>query len=423
MTKLTKYQFCKLYEMSSGISSKSEQSGHGSPFLSFSTVFNNYFIPDDLPDLMDVSDKEKEKYSILKGDIFLTRTSEVVDELAMSSVALKDYPDATYSGFLKRLRPLQDDVTYYKYMAFYLRGDLFRRSMNNNAVLTLRASLNENIFSYLYLILPDYSEQVKIGDLLHLLNDKIILNNRMNAELESIAKILYDYWFVQFDFPGKDSKPYKSSGGMMVYDDCLKRKIPEDWKPGTLEELGEIVGGSTPSTKTESNFSQNGIPWITPNDLSNNLGNKYIAKGSIDITLEGFKSASLNLYPQGTILLSSRAPIGYMAIARNPLTTNQGFKSFIPSKEFSTEFVFYAVKNSMKAITQHASGSTFKEISGTVLKSIKICLPPNEIVCEYTRRVESIFARQNLLEQENDQLIQLRDWLLPMLMNGQVTVK
>ena len=150
--------------MSSGISSTPTQAGRGSPFVSFSTVFNNYFVPEELPDLMDTTKKDQEVYSVKKGDIFLTRTSETIDELGMSCVAVRDYPKATYSGFVKRLRPIQDDITYEKYMAFYLRSNLFRKTMTNNAVMTLRASLNEEIFSYLDLHLPDYDTQKNIGD-------------------------------------------------------------------------------------------------------------------------------------------------------------------------------------------------------------------------------------------------------------------
>jgi type I restriction enzyme S subunit len=111
-----------------------------------------------------------------------------------------------------------------------------------------------------------------------------------------------------------------------------------------------------------------------------------------------------------------------MAIARNELTTNQGFKSFIPSNGYSTAFIYYTVKNSLKAITKYASGSTFKEISAAVLKTVKISLPDSDIVGQFSKSVEPIFKRQDLLEQENQHLTQLRDWLLPMLMNGQVTV-
>ena len=159
MNSLKNYKFDELYEISSGISSKPEQAGHGFPFISFSTVFDNYFLPSSLPDLMDTSEKERITYSVKEGDIFLTRTSETLDELGMSCVAVKDMPNTTYSGFLKRLRPTQQDITYHKFMAFYLRSNLFRKAMKNNALMTLRASFNEQIFSYLDLILPEYKQQ------------------------------------------------------------------------------------------------------------------------------------------------------------------------------------------------------------------------------------------------------------------------
>lgn len=183
MSKLHKYAFADLYDMTSGISSTKEQAGHGSPFVSFSTVFNNYFLPDELTDLMDTSEREQETYSIRKGDILITRTSETVDELAMSCVALKDYPKATYSGFVKRLRPKTSGIAYDKYMAFFLRSQYFRKVINNNTIMTLRASFNEDMFSFLTLYLPDYEEQVKIGDMLYDIERKIRLNNCINDNL------------------------------------------------------------------------------------------------------------------------------------------------------------------------------------------------------------------------------------------------
>lgn len=268
----------------------------------------------------------------------------------------------------------------------------------------------------------DILDQQKLVSVLAALDAKIDCNSRINAELEAMAKTLYDYWFVQFDFPDANGKPYKSSGGKMVDNAALKREIPAGWRDGTLEDLGRIVGGSTPTTDNPANFTLNGTPWITPYDLSGNQGNKFITRGIQDVSDEGIKNASLKKYPTGTVLLSSRAPIGYMAIARNELTTNQGFKSFIPISGFSTAFIYYTVKGSLKTITQYASGSTFKEVSASVLKTVKIVLPESNIVDQFTDTVASIFKRQDLLEQENQQLAQLRDWLLPLLMNGQVTV-
>lgn len=266
---------------------------------------------------------------------------------------------------------------------------------------------------------PEYDVQVKIAVALRSLDSKIELNNRINAELEAMAKTIYEYWFVQFDFPDAQGRPYKSSGGKMVYNAPLKRKIPESWQDGSLGDLGQIVGGSTPTTTEEDNFDPNGIPWISPVDLSRNAA-KFISRGAMGVTEKGFKAASLKKYPKGTVLLSSRAPIGYMAIARNALTTNQGFKSFIPSKGFSTAFIYYTVDANLKSIHQSASGSTFKEVSGGVLKTIKTPLPPKDLVAKFTEKIQGIFDRQDLLEQENQQLAELRDWLLPMLMNGQV---
>ena len=243
MNKIIKHSFSQLYSMSSGISSTKEQAGHGSPFVSFSTVFNNYFLPDILPDLMDTSKQEQNIYSIKEGDILITRTSETIDELAMSCVAAKDYPSATYSGFTKRLRPKTEGITYHKYLAFYLRGKLFRKAVTNNAFMTLRASFNEDIFSFLSLYLPEYKEQVKIGDMLYLMEQKIQLNKSICFELESMAKTLYDYWFVQFDFPDENGRPYRASGGEMVWNPQLKREIPKGWEVGNLYSIADFVNG------------------------------------------------------------------------------------------------------------------------------------------------------------------------------------
>lgn len=283
-------------------------------------------------------------------------------------------------------------------------------------------TLNRNFVHELEANKPEPHAQQKIAVVLSTLDAKIDCNNRINAELEAMAKALYDYWFVQFDFPDAHGKPYKSSGGKMVYNAALKREIPDGWANGTLDDLGRIVGGSTPSTESPRNFTSEGTPWITPYDLSGNQGNKFITRGTQDVSEEGIKDASLKKLPAGTVLLSSRAPIGYMAIARTELTTNQGFKSFIPVNGFSTALIYYMVKGSLKTITQYASGSTFKEVSAGVLKTVKIVLPKSSVVEQFTDSVESIFKRQDVLEQENQQLAQLRDWLLPLLMNGQVTV-
>jgi type I restriction enzyme S subunit len=277
-------------------------------------------------------------------------------------------------------------------------------------------------------------EQKPIADILWSIEEKITLNQRINAELEAMAKLLYDYWFVQFDFPmsaaqakrlGKpklEGKPYKSSGGPMVYNAELKREVPEGWEAGTLADLGEIIGGSTPSKVNPELFTQNGTAWITPKDLSNNVGNRFITRGKTDVSTLGISSTSLKVMPPGTVLLSTRAPIGYMAIAREEVTTNQGFKSFVPNKGYSSEFIFETVRLYMPAIVGQSAGTTFKEVSKADLGAVKIALPPKALTDRLTELVAPIFQQQNVLELQNQELASLRDWLLPLLMNGQVRV-
>ncbi len=208
----------------------------------------------------------------------------------------------------------------------------------------------------------------------------------------------------------------------MVWNEELKREVPEGWRSGYLSDLGKIIGGSTPSRENPDFFTTDGIPWITPKDLSNNIGSKFIFKGELDVTTKGRESASLTIMPRGTILMSSRAPIGYLAISVSGVTTNQGFKSFIPEKPFTTEFVYYKLTEMMPVIENNASGSTFKEVSGSTLKGIKIIIPSDKVIEAFSKKVSPFFEKQENLQKQNQELSTLRDWLLPMLMNGQVTL-
>jgi type I restriction enzyme S subunit len=373
---------------------------------------------------MKFEDHEDERYSLKPGDLVICEGGEPGrcaiwrDKTIRIKIQKALHRLRVHEGF-------NSDFLYYRMFLAGKTGELERHFIGSTIKHLTGISLKQIGFDF-----PCETEQTKISLVLRALDDKIELNNRINKELEAMAKSLYDYWFVQFDFPfdftrGKpdpNGKPYKTSGGKMVYNSTLKREIPEGWEVGVLGDLGEIFGGSTPPTRERDNFSEKGIPWITPNDLSDNGNNVFISRGLTDVTEKGIKTASLKIAPAGTVLLSSRAPIGYTAIARNLVTTNQGFKSFIPNKGYSSEFILYAVKINLPIIVQNASGSTFKEISASVLKALTAILPGQEILKLFDERVTPIFQKINVLEKQNQQLEQLRDWLLPMLMNGQVRV-
>lgn len=350
---------------------------------------------------MDTSEKEQETYSIQNGDIFLTRTSEVIDELGMSSVAIKDYPNATFSGFLKRLRPTKSKVTYPKYMAFYLRSQLFRKTMTNNAVMTLRASLNEAIFSYFELFLPEYDDQVKAGDLLFLMNQKIELNNSINAELEAMAKTLYDYWFVQFDFPDANGKPYKTSGGKMVYNPELKRDVPEGWNSSDLGSIAELY---QPRTISEKQMSDDGKYLVYG---ANGIVGRYESYNHehsvIAITCRGNSCGEINITRPFSWITGN-------AMVVNPI-----------DKAFSIDYLFNTLKRS--AVNKVITGSAQPQITRTNLSPLKVISPPAILISNYSAIVSSGFVKRLAILEEIETLDKLRDWLLPMLMNGQVKVK
>ena len=416
MSKLTKYKFSDLYEMSSGISSSKQQAGHGSPFISFSTVFNNYFLPEELPDLMDTSLKEQEIFSVKKDDVFITRTSETVDALAMSCVAVKDYPKATFSGFVKRLRPKTTGIVYSKYIAFFLRSKYFRKVLDCNTIMTLRASFNEDMFSFLYLYLPDYEEQVRIGDLLYKMEMKIRTNNKINDNLEQQAKLIYDYWFTQFDFPDENGKPYCSSGGKMVWNEQLKRNIPENWKVAQLKDIFNVSG--KPISRDDCQTDA----YYTPIDV--------IPKRTM--TFAGGLSAaeansSLQVYEENNILLGAmRVYFHRVCISAQSGITRTTTLVLKPKVD---EYLGYAYQvlnddNAILYATQHSSGTQQPYIKwNDVLENYRFAMPSNpKLLYEYSKISEPLITKAKNCARETEQLRKLRDWLLPMLMNGQATI-
>ena len=277
-------------------------------------------------------------------------------------------------------------------------------------------------FTDIKIHLPDLPTQLRIAAILGSIDEKIELNRKKIAELEALAKTIYDYWFVQFDFPDKNGKPYKSSGGKMVWNEQLKREIPEGWEAGTVGELGEIVAGGTPSTDNPSYWSQDGIAWITPKDLSL-TNNKYIRHGEHDISEEGLRNSSAQLMPSRSVLLSTRAPIGYIAIADCDICTNQGFKSIVPNGNYGSEFIYYSLSALIPYIKTLGVGSTFAEVSKSALSVVQLVFPMKEIVMQFENVASQIGNSRRICELATEKLIRLRDTLLPLLMNGQVEVK
>ena len=241
----------------------------------------------------------------------------------------------------------------------------------------------------------DYETQLKISGILSSIEERVLLNTAINENLESQAQAFFINLFIT------NAKP--------------------EWKTGSVSDLGNVVGGGTPSKKVEEYYTNDGIAWITPKDLSNNKS-KFIAHGETDITDLGLAKSSATLMPKGTVLFSSRAPIGYIAIADGQVSTNQGFKSIVPFDNVGTAYVYYFLKENLSAIENVASGSTFKEVSGSTMKNFPTVIPDDDTLAEFKQFCSPLLEQQQALEYENRYLASLRDTLLPKLMNGEIDV-
>lgn len=280
-------------------------------------------------------------------------------------------------------------------MYYYLNQKSVIHTINTTSAQSAQPNINLKQIGEIKINLPDRKKQDHIVSLLSAIDLKISNNVEINDNLEQQAATYFQELFIN------NANPM--------------------WQISTISDLGTVVGGSTPSKTKPEYYTNNGIAWITPKDLSINKS-KFISHGENDITELGLKNSSATVMPKDTVLFSSRAPIGYIAIASNEVTTNQGFKSVIPYSEIGTAFVYFFLKHSLPVIESAASGSTFKEISGSAMKNIPAIIPDRNTLDQFNSFCAPIFAQQKILEEQNHSLAMLRDSLLPKLMSGAIDI-
>lgn len=279
------------------------------------------------------------------------------------------------------------------YIRFVVMSSDFQNYLQNQATGTTIKNVSLKQMREYPFLLPPLEVQVAISEILLALNDKIELNQKINENLERQAQAMFQELFINNALP--------------------------DWKNGTISDFGAVIGGGTPSKSKAEYYTDKGIAWITPKDLSMNKS-KFISHGENDITELGLKNSSATIMPEGTVLFSSRAPIGYIAIADGEVTTNQGFKSVVPKPEIGMAYVYYFLKHNLPTIEGMASGSTFKEVSGSVMKSVPAKIPDGGTLSKFNDFCGPLFEQQKQLEKENRALTELRDTLLPKLMAGEI---
>lgn len=266
--------------------------------------------------------------------------------------------------------------------------------------------------------IPGMEEQKKVAGLLKDVDAKIDCNNRINAELEAMAKTLYDYWFVQFDFPNFNGKPYKSAGGKMVYNATLKREIPLGWHDSSVLAVADLLGGGTPKKK-KSEYWSGDIPFFTPTDAD---GTIFKFSTADYITDEGLKGSSTKLFGKHTVFITARGSVGRLVLAGVDMAMNQSCYALRAKAGISHVFLFFLAKELIHHLHVKSSGSVFDSIVSNDIELTKLVIPEAEVIEKFAVVVEPAFEKIANNTKENQQLAQLRDWLLPLLMNGQATV-
>lgn len=381
--KWEKVKLGELYEVHNGLSKAGKFFGEGYPFLTFSTVFNNYFIPKQITDLVQSTEKEQESYSIRRGDVFVTRTSETSDELGMSCVALKDYPMATYNGFTKRMRPITNRVLP-EYIGYYMSLPNFRGEFRAFSTMTTRASLRNEDLLGLEVKLPSIEIQKQIADILSAYDDLIENNQKQIKLLEEATQRLYKEWFVDLRFPGHENTKIVDG-------------VPEGWSRTNINEILTFHRGYD----------------LTKNEMK---AGRYPVVGST--TVIGYHN-EFKIKGPGIVTGRSGSLGKYQFIWDNFWPHNTSL--YISDYKDHNIFFVYSLLQTVDFASLN-NGGAIPTLNRNVLSNIEVIEPTDELQEMFAKIAEAQYRKIRNLEKQNNQLKMARDVLLPKLMSGEVEV-
>ncbi|MBS1939736.1 MAG: restriction endonuclease subunit S [Bacteroidetes bacterium] len=339
-----------------------------------------------------INEKDMAKYRLVEGDIVIARTGATTG--ANYTIRSSDPKDVVFASYLIRYR-IDRTKALPRYVGYCLRSSLWNSFVEGVSGGSAQPGANAKVLGSFAFDLPDLPEQRAIASVLSSLDAKIDLLHRQNKTLEAMAEALFRQWFVE--------------------------EAEEGWEEGTLGDIITVQGGTTPSTQNPA-FWDGEYCWTTPRDLSGDES-LFLFNTARKITAEGLKQIGSGLLPVGTLLLSSRAPVGYTAFAAVPVAINQGYIAINANEGYSNYFIYLWLKANMETVKGHANGSTFQEISKSAFKTIEITIPPSDRVEAFDKVVAPLFDKVKSNQVQTQSLTKLRDTLLPKLMSGEVRVE
>ncbi len=422
------YALTEVFDVRSGLSKPASEFGSGFPFVTFKDVLDNYFLPETLGSLVRSSDSERELCNVRRGDVFLTRTSETQEDLGMSSVALRDYEEATFNGFTKRLRPRDPRAIVPEYAAYYLRSPRFRGEMSAFSTLSTRASLNNDMLSRIQIVLPDVKTQEAIGFTLRSLDDKIEQNRRTGAKLEGLARAVFKAWFADFEplkakaagatgFPGMPPEIFAALP--TEFEDSPLGRVPQGWEVKPLSEAFDVnpprrlAKGADAPYLDMKNMPTDGHAPDSWERRAHGSGMKFINGDTlvarITPCLENGKTAYVDFLNEGEVAWGSTEYI--VLRPKPPLPT-----IFAYSLARTEPFRDYAIQN--------MSGTSGRQrVAGSALEHYHIAVPDEVTARSFGEVVGPLFDCIKASKVESAKLGTLRDYLLPRLLSGRIRVE
>lgn len=410
----------------SGVDKKTHDEEVPVRLCNFVDVYYNWAITKEMTSKFmaaSANDKEIESFTLHRGQVAITKDSETRDDIGIAAYIADDFEETVLLGYHTALITPNEEVVNGKFLNALLHSKYFHDYWFNNATGSgMRYTLSEQCIRNASVYLPSLDEQKKIGNVLSSLDRKIALNRKANELLESMAKQLYDYWFVQFDFPNAEGKPYKSSGGKMVYNETLKRDIPEGWEVKTINEISKSVRGVT---YDRTDLLDDGILVLRGNNIQDN---HLVYDGNTAYIPEHLVNENQTI-KKGDIIMTmssgSKEHIGKCMMFN--YNSNHTFGAFLncfrPEKELQYYFFLFLISSQYKAIIKSkCSGTGINNLTNQSFDDIYLPIPHSSILASFESKMGNIYEMYGKNEQENLKLESLRDYLLPLLMNGQVKV-
>ena len=417
---MKKYKLGELIEVSRGASLKGDFYAASGKYIRLTCgnfdYRNNSFKENTSKDNLFYIGEFKAEFLLEKGDLITPLTEQAIGLLG-STAWIPESGKYIQSQDIAKIT-CKEELLDKKFAYYLISSNMVKQQLSAAAQQTKIRHTSPDKIKDCTVWLPSLEKQKQIGQLLFDLDRKIELNRAINHNLEAMAKQLYDYWFVQFDFPDENGKPYKSSSGKMIWNEKLKREIPERWFGENICRIADILSGGTPSKKEAIYWDNGTIPFFAPTDYS---GNIFQISTEEQITEKGLVHCASSLFEKGVIIITARGSIGKLVVVGTPMAMNQSCYA-LQSKTEEFEYLYFLTRQLIESLKAKGSGSVFKSIIASDIENSWLCIGSNEVVSVFCNKVKPIFESIKEKTLEIAVLTKQRDELLPLLMNGQIKV-